>query len=82
MSLHCLVECECQKTGVNLKYVLLLMTNDKAVEFIINKYHTGVDQFWLNDWQTDAISNWLTADHVRHIAATSNIFVTAVVYSR
>jgi len=45
MSLHCLVECECQKTGVNLKYVLLLMTNDKAVEFIINKYHTGVDQF-------------------------------------
>jgi len=40
--------------------------------FIINKYHTFVNQFWLNDWQTDAISNWLTADdHVRYITATS-----------
>jgi len=37
----------------------------------MNKYHTVVDQFWHSDWQTDAIGNWLTADHVRHIAATS-----------
>jgi len=25
---------------------------------IINKYQTAVDQFWLTDWQTDAISDW------------------------
>jgi len=31
----------------------------------------SVDQFWLTDWQTDAISNWPTADHVWHFAATS-----------
>jgi len=38
---------------------------------IINKYQTAVDQFWLNDRQTDAVSDWPTADHVQHIAATS-----------
>jgi len=30
-----------------------------------------VDQFWLSYWQTDAVSDWQTADHVRNIAATS-----------
>ena len=35
------------------------------------KYQTAVDQFWLTDWQTDAISDWPIADHVRHFAATS-----------
>jgi len=39
-------------------------------KLIINKYKTAVDQFWLTDWQTDASSDWPTADHVRHIAAT------------
>jgi len=28
-------------------------------------------QFWLTDWQTDTVSDWLTADHVRHFAATA-----------
>ena len=37
----------------------------------VNKYQTAVDQFWLTDWQTYAISDWPTADHVRHFAATS-----------
>jgi len=32
---------------------------------------TAVDQLWLTDWQTYAISDWPTADHVRHLAATS-----------
>jgi len=36
--------------------------------------------FWLTDWQTDAISDWPTADHVCHFAAT--FFAAAVVYSR
>jgi len=26
---------------------------------------------WLTDWQTDTISYWPTADHVRHFAATA-----------
>ena len=39
--------------------------------YIINKYQTAVDQFWLTDQQTDAVSDWLTADHVRHFAATA-----------
>jgi len=40
-------------------------------EFIINKYQTAADQFWPTDWQTDTISDWPTADHVRHFAATA-----------
>ena len=43
----------------------------------IKKYQTAVDQFWLTVWQTDAVSDWLTADHV---AATA-FLVAAVVYS-
>ena len=39
---------------------------------------------WLNDWQTDAISDWPTAAHVGPygILLRICIFVTAVVYSR
>ena len=37
----------------------------------MKKYQTAVDQFWLTDWQTDAVSDWLTADHVRHFRATA-----------
>jgi len=40
------------------------------VSLLSTKYQTAVDQFWLTDWQTDAISDWPTADHVRHFAAT------------
>ena len=36
--------------------------------------------FSLTDWQTDANSDWPTADHVRHFAATI-FFVVALVYS-
>jgi len=39
--------------------------------FIINKYQIAVHQFWLTHWQTDAISDSPTSDHVRHFAATS-----------
>ena len=35
------------------------------------KYLTAVDQFGFKDWQTDAVSNWPTANHVWHFAATS-----------
>ena len=35
------------------------------------KYLTALDQFWLNDWRTDTISNRPTADHVWHFAAIS-----------
>ena len=41
------------------------------VSCIINKYQTVVYQFWLNDWQTDAISDWPIADNVRHFTARS-----------
>ena len=41
------------------------------IEFIIKNYQTVVDQLWLSDWQTDAITDWPSADHVRHFAATS-----------
>jgi len=44
-----------------------------STEFIINKCQTAVDQFLFNYWQTDAISNWPTADHLRHFAATSSL---------
>jgi len=37
--------------------------------------------FWLSDWQTDAISVWLTVDHGRHFAVASFFFVAAVLYS-
>jgi len=42
-----------------------------SLDFIVNRYQTSEGQFWLTDWQTDAISDWPTADHVRHFAATS-----------
>ena len=32
---------------------------------------TAVDQFWLTDWHTEAVSDLPTADHVRHFAATA-----------
>ena len=35
------------------------------------KYQTAVEQFWLSDWQTDAISDCPTVDHARHFAAAS-----------
>jgi len=41
--------------------VSLLSTNIKLL----------LDQFLLTDWQTDAISDRLTADHVWHFAATA-----------
>ena len=41
------------------------------VSFHISNYQTALDQFWLNDWQTDTISEWPTADHVRHFAVTA-----------
>ena len=41
------------------------------MQFIINKYQSAVDQFWLTDWQTGTISDWPTADHVQQFAATS-----------
>ena len=31
----------------------------------------AVDQFWLTDWQTEAVSDWPTSDHVRHFAETA-----------
>ena len=34
---------------------------------IINKYQTAVDQFWLTEWQTDAISDWPTANLSPHL---------------
>ena len=40
-------------------------------QLIIKKYQTAVDQFWLTHWQTDAVSDWMTADHIRHFAATA-----------
>ena len=34
-------------------------------------YRTALDQYWLRPyWQTDAISDWPTAEHARHFAAT------------
>jgi len=41
-------------------------------KLIIDKNKAVVDQFWLTDLQTEAISDWPTADHVglRHFAAT------------
>jgi len=47
------------------------VSDGRICEFIINKYQPAVDQFWLNDRQTDAISDWPTVDHVQHFAATS-----------
>jgi len=43
----------------------------------INKYQIAVDQFWLRptDWQTDAISDWPTADHVRQFSTTAFLFL-------
>ena len=43
----------------------------RFVWVIFKKYQTAVDQFSLTDWQTDAISDWPTADHVQHFAATA-----------
>ena len=40
------------------------------VSLLSSKYRTAIDQFWLTDWQTYAISDWLTAGHVRHFVAT------------
>jgi len=37
---------------------------------IIKKYQTAVDQFWLTHWQTDAVSDWLTA-HVQNFATAA-----------
>jgi len=39
----------------------------------MNKYQTAVDHFWLTDRQTYAISDRLTADHVRHFVATFSL---------
>jgi len=44
---------------------------DKINVSIIKKYLTALDQFWFHDWQTDVVSNWPTADHAWHFAATS-----------
>ena len=43
----------------------------KRVCVCMNNYQTAVDQFWLTDWQTCAISDWPTADHIRYFAATA-----------
>ena len=37
------------------------------VSLLSTKYQTAIDQFWLTDWQTHAISDWVTAGHVRHL---------------
>jgi len=30
----------------------------KLMWVITNKYQIAIDQFWLSDWQTDAIGDW------------------------
>ena len=64
------------ETVTNCCYV-----NRQMSELIINKYQTAVNQFWLADWQTDAISN---CQLLLCVAFCCNIFffVTAVVYSQ
>jgi len=43
------------------------VTCHRVSKTITQKYQTAVDQFWLTDWQTYAISEWSTADHVRQL---------------
>jgi len=38
---------------------------------LLSTNQTAVEQFWLTDWYTDAVSDWPTADHVQHFAATA-----------
>jgi len=69
------------QTVTNCCYVMLCWQAN-SLDFIINRYQNSVDQFWLTGWQTDAVSDWQTADHVRRFAATAfsllHRFCTAV----
>jgi len=47
MSLHYLVKCEFQKTGINLKYVLWLMINYKVPQPSILVMNDGLLQYEL-----------------------------------
>ena len=49
---------------------IIFNIGEHFAKLIVKKYQTAVDQFWLTDWQTDAISDLPTADHVQHFAAT------------
>jgi len=50
---------------------LLINVGTSRLIWLIIKYHTAVGNFWLTDWQTGAISVWLSVDHVRHFAVAS-----------
>jgi len=51
--------------------LIVAMLIDRLMWVYYEQYLAAVDQFWFNDWQTDAVSKWPTANHVRHFAATS-----------
>jgi len=42
---------------------IVAVLTDRLQWVSINKYLTTVDQFWFNDWQTEDVSNWPTANH-------------------
>ena len=53
---------------------------NRQINVSIKKYQTAIDQFWLIDWQTDAVSDLPSADHVI-ILPRQLFFVAAVVSS-
>jgi len=56
--------------GQKLLLIVVMLTG-RWLSLLSAKYQTAVNQFWLTDRQTDTVTDWPTADHVRHFAATS-----------
>jgi len=55
--------------------LIILMSIGRLYDLSINKYQTSVNQLWLTYWQTGAISDWPSADHFWHFAATTFSFL-------